>query len=806
MRLRRLLFALACVAALVAMGYGQYCIRLAPDDVFPTALFLLAALAAALLLGWGDPSPQPLPLAAVRPSRPARFFAGIGLFLGIVAVITASVLLSRDWAWWFAYSVALVLAGVTSMSVSLRAFDPPKAPSWERFELIALLAIVALGAFLRFYHYTDFPAAFSMHAIEEPQAGNAGFKILHEHMRPWEFMFDQYLTAAAIYLTDDPSILTVRIPFTVFSILTIIPVYLLLRQLVSRPAALAGTFLFAVSSWNIIYSRAAHNIFLTNCLVVLDLSLLVSYARTGRLTTLPWIGLLSGYTLYAYAGYRGTTLLALLFLGMLLARHLRGFVRAAAEPEKLAAARAVLRDLFAVGIVTVLAVSLFVPIIIITTSNKAQPYYYFEAANRSLSNKQYYTNDTGKFFHQRYERLRNTARIFMHHGDDADTFNYPGEPMLDPLTSVLFVGGLILAACFPWRRFNAFFLFTFVFLLLGGAVFVQNLDVRRLQGVTPFVALFAALFVDRLWLQAQSLPAPIRRGVLPLLAVAGGLFALGWNYNVYFNKMSKDRRVRQAFKNQYTTLIEYGRRRAPGREILLLSDLKTFFQPSDYYWMIADRIHGEDLPDLSSALPPAALPHSDRPISVVIQLPFARQAIARLLAEVYPGTRCSDFVDSDNPYIAYTACDLPPHPEPQPYHPYLHARYWFGPSPEGTPFLERDEPFLGFAFVPRACYRPPPPQKIDTCTAEWRGTLQIAAQAPYVFVVESRRNLPVEATVDGTPITAAPMLLAPGPHEVVVSATFPREAETGTRLSWQTPAGLQVVPFYTAGALFESNS
>lgn len=802
-RLRNLLFVLLVLAALAAMGYGQYGLRINSEDAHATAIFLVAAMVAALLLGWQGTSDSDPPEGATADSTPHSKFARFGVALGIAVIATASVLLSTSWDRWYLDGWLLLLGGVLMLSLALRRFDPPSRGErpWSRTEIVVVVALVLLGGVLRFYRYTDFPDPFSMHAIEEPQTGQGAYKILTEHVHPWEFMVDYYVAALAIYLRHDPSILSIRIPFTIFSILTIVPVYFLLRQLVSFPAAVGGTFLFAVSSWNIIYSRCAHPIFLPNFFVVAVFALLIHFGRTRRLAGIPWAGVLGASTLYAYAGYRGTSIFALVFCAGVFVRDVLRYTRIRDSAAKLASALLVFRDLSAAAILVGLIVALAVPIIVLTTSNAAQPNYYFEAAIRSLNNHEYYTHDRSAFMAQRLQRIREAARLFMHRGDGSLTFNEPDEPMLDPVTSVLFVGGLLLAVSYPLQRFHGFLLFLFLALMFGSTVFVQNLDPRRMQGITPLVAVFAAVFLDRLWGAAQRLPAAIHRGIVPVLAVAAAGFALWWNYDVYFHKMAHDPRTRQAFKNYYTTLIHYGRTEGTGHDMILLSEARHFFWHSDYSWMVQDVMHGTNAADLGVLLSGLPEPRGG-PRTILIQQPQERHAIAALLSELYPGTACHDFLEPDNLYIALTACDLPDPPVKQELHATLEARYWLHDRPVGEPFLVRQEPFIAFALVPPTCYEPTSPGS-NYCYAEWSGTFDVPTEGDYPFVTTVRGTTTMEVRIDGEPLPPFPpeapgkiIHLAAGTHQVVAHARIPRTNETGARLEWKRGPERTAVPFY----------
>src|SRR5690606_28116591 len=129
------------------------------------------------------------------------------------------------------------------------------------------------------------------------------------------------------------------------------------------------------------------------------------------------------------------------------------------------------------------------------------------------------------------------------------TFNVPGEPMLDPVTACFAAVGLLLMLRHLRRGYNAYLLLVGATLLLVGTVFVQNLDVRRLQGITIFVAVAAATSVEHLWLLLR------RRRAVRVAALAGGLaaalFVGAFSYHLYFVRMAYDPAIRRAFKDYY---------------------------------------------------------------------------------------------------------------------------------------------------------------------------------------------------------------------------------------------------------------
>lgn len=779
---------LLALAALMAAAAAQYFVRQDPASTGATAAFLVAALAAAAVLRSGRTGVDAIHPTPTAGTYRAAAFTGIALGIGLLAA--GGVLLFDSWQHHFYQGWLSVLAGVAVLSGGLRLLEGPAGHSWRWSVVLVVAAIVALGAMLRFHDYTEWPGAFTTHAIEEQQTGLGGFRVLWRGHRPWEFWLDYQMTALAQWLDPRPTFNTIRVPYTVVSALTPIAVYFLLCQLVRTPAALFGTALYALSSWNLLYSRCAHPIFPTNILVILVLALLLRFGRTRRLAGMPWIGLLTGYTLYSYAGYRGTPLfVAVFFAGCLVADLWRWRSGPGEDGPRLR--RAIGRDLIAAVLVAATTLAVAAPIVRVIGPSGQN--YYFEAASRATANREYYTDDTQKFIDQRLHRMRQSAAIFMHLGDGSPTFNFWGKPMLDPATAVLFMVGLLLACLRPFRRYDGFLLFVFLTLMVVGTVFVQNLDIRRLQGITVFVTAFCAITFDSLWTLS-----PMRwRKALIVVAVIVAAYVGRSAYEVYFRQMAGDPNIRMAFRDQYTTLIHWGYEQPEKRPILLQSLVHRFFDTSYHYrynysWLIDTHLQGYDLGDMTELLDTRTF-RGKTARTVVIQEPFERQATAKLLEAAYPGTRCSEFVEPDSARTALTTCNLPAVLETPHIQPTLQAQYLFEGDRSGKPFLQRREPFLGFGTYPRACYTPSAGR---FCRGEWTGTFTVPPGASYDVMLTSTGRTTASATIDGEPLPPHGLTVGGGEHTVRVEATLPRDWEAGVRLSWRRDGAEEVIPFY----------
>lgn len=776
------------LVAIAAGGlvWGQYHVHATPESSSATAIFCLAAIAAAVI--------------AARRGRSETIWASTrnnGFSLGHLAsvaggaalVVAGALLLYFQWQHRFYVGWGLVGLGTAVSSAALRWGDGRQQEPipWSRYEIVGLLLALGLGALLRFYQYDTFPGPFTTHAIEEQQTGLAATRILEDGAHPWEFFLDYHVTALALGLTDTPTFNTIRLPFTLASWLTIVAAHLLLRQLFATPAAVAGTLLFAFSSWNLLYSRCAHPIFFSNLVVVAIFALLVHFGRTRRLASLPWIGLLTASTLYSYAGYRAT----LLFVVAFVCGHLLTDLRRTQTAES----RLMLRRNLAALVLILVWVGLLAIPILGQLGRAGLENYYLEAAHRSLANQQYYTADVGAFVQQRADRIRDVARLFLHEGDGSLTFNRPLTPMVDPLTGIFFVPGLLLALLRPRRAYAGFFVFVFVTLLAGGTVFVQNLDVRRLQGITILVTVFAAHFIDHLVLPRQLW----RRRVCSIVAIAVGAAVVAWSFRLYHVDMAGDPAVKRAFRDHYTTLIQYGQEHRPQR-VELLSIIHRFFDPSYHYranyaWLIDPVLQGTDMADLHDAFtsrPSAAA-------TLIFQEPLEPETAAAVVRQVFPGTRCHAQKLFEAPDLALVACQLPLSPQQRTVEFGLQGRYWFGER-NGAPDLERSEPFLGYAIVPRFCTTP---QHDQFCTAEWNGSFEVTGDTAYTIRLEWIGRTEFEASLDGTPLGERAIPIRAGRHNVSVRARLPRSEETGVRLVLQGNGVAQPVRFFSESLAVE---
>ncbi len=786
------------VTGLAVAGTSQWFIFTREEWMWSSWGLVLGAIVAACAAG----RPRPMHAPEAAPAAPipiGRGRARGGMVLSIAGALTGVAgawLLSERWASYLGTGFLLVVLGTAALSAGLALLDRPYRKGgdplpWPRWEIVGFVAVLGLGLFLHFFRYGSFPPPDGICAIEEAQSG-MGAEALINGLRHWEFLLDRAIIVPFM-MWIGKTMTAIRLPYTIVSWLTIIPLYLLLRELVSRPAAMGATLLFAFCRWQLIYARNAHAIFGPSVpLIVLALYLAVRVYRRGGLAPYPWIGLICAATLYQYAGYRATSAFIGVFFLISVVQHVWAY-RRVVLPGLRNAIRSSLRVQLGGFVLAAFGFALLaVPLYYRLTQN---PAYFIEAAERATNNPNYYNDNTALMLQQRIDRIRLTAMMFNHLGDGSAVFNMPGRPQLDPVTGTLFVLGL--AYCVLWAgfRMQGFFAFYFVTLLAFGTVFVHNFDIRRLEGIIPLIFVLIAFFLDaarRVSRQRLGAAAPV---VLAIVATVCGGLAFADNYNVYFRQMMSNRTVREGFYTNFTVALRYYHDMPEDGYLRLISEMPNFFEPSDYSWWRGDRLPGDTSHDLVPLLNGESGPWNGRVLHVLIRMPlFEGEEIADLVRERFPHADCDLFKHADAPIWAkFMACRIGPdsYADGRAFSGGVRARYVRASS--GALVVERREPAISYAMVPDDC-RYPIVRTPSPCRAVWEGTWNVREAGPYQLMANTRAGT-LRVFLDGRELAESggakngperlidtDLNLATGPHSIRVESDWADTMNAGTQL------------------------
>ena len=331
----------AAITALAVCAVAQWYIYKGEHWERANPAVVLGAIAAAILLGKPRDTQS---VTLTTPPSTAPFGRGSGLVVSVIGVAIlcwAVYVLTTSWQIALRRRCARVASRVWRSGASAWRWPkasrpvPVNAAPLLRWELVAFLVILAVGFFLRFYRYADFPPPDGFCAVEEPQSGQAAYNILIAQLaavgvrrRP----LDGRVGLQAVRY-DASSACACRSCSSA-------------RSPSSRSSSWCASWCRGRRRcwrrrcsrrcrWHLIYARLAHNIFPTTFIVVVLLYLCVRVHKRGGLALYPLIGFLCAYTLYTYAGYRGTSLFVGLFFAIsfflhvyrLAARHRSGGAR-----------------------------------------------------------------------------------------------------------------------------------------------------------------------------------------------------------------------------------------------------------------------------------------------------------------------------------------------------------------------------------------------------------------------------------------------------------------------------------------------
>ncbi|HYS78813.1 MAG TPA: glycosyltransferase family 39 protein [Candidatus Dormibacteraeota bacterium] len=288
--------------------------------------------------------------------------------------------------------------------------------------LLPLVIVLATATVLRFRDLSALPPAtyrdVALTATDALRAAS-GHPRLH-------YTYDEGLYSnlmAVVFLLLGPSDWTVRAPGALFGVLTCWGVFRLGRALGRGSGGLFGAGLLAVSFWHVLLSRSGFRAVLLPCLLVHSAALLVEGLRGGGRWRPALGGVLFGLGLHVYPSVR--------FAPLFLPAYVLSERRAAAAGSR-KAVRALL--LFA-GTAFAVAAPMLLHYI------HHPEHFTYPRRVLSVFSPKVATRDVPAYLER---NLGRTLLMFHLRGDENWRHNLSGAPMLDPLTGILFLLGLVL--------------------------------------------------------------------------------------------------------------------------------------------------------------------------------------------------------------------------------------------------------------------------------------------------------------------------------------------------------------------------
>jgi 4-amino-4-deoxy-L-arabinose transferase-like glycosyltransferase len=724
-------------------------------------LFIVAVLLFVYAVRVQEGPVAPHPRRLKGPPRRILLFLGLAL-VGLAALGGVAALLqfasaerssSSAWALYLG-SFLLLLVGAWIADAGRRVGRLARGWSWGHAGL--LLAIVALGAVVRFWDLDSLPYGTW---YDEAENGLVALRILEEpNYLP---MYEPRVNSAGHYLLLLAGSLrllgrsteALRAVSALLGTASVAAGYLLGRELFGRRWGLVLAFLVAVSRWDINFSRIGMYNVATPLLELTALAFLLRGLRGRRWASFALSGLAVGLGAVFYTGF-------LPFLLVLLAFLLHTAI----------AERRVLRGSRSGLLILLLAFFLTVPPVV--RYAVANPEEFSERAQKT-------SVFTGKTRQEALLAVRESAvkhlLMFNYEGDRYGRHNLSHEPMLDPVSGALMMLGL--AVCLRrWRRPRSLLLVLWLLLLLLPGVLSLEWEAPhalRTIGSLPAAYLLALVPVQGLGEEWRRVLGG-RRVLHFALLVALLLGVVGCsNLHTYFFVQANDFDSWRDFSTAETITA---------RIMANLGDSVDYDVISLYHNHPVLRFLAPEVTDYSriethDTLPLPRCTGKD----VVIILDPERGYLYRQAQSYYPRATFEEYGPPfDGPPVVYL---IRLAPEDVASLEGLVASYRRGADWSADPALTRQEAQLNFDWRDGAPLSLP-------FVAEWRGTLTAPEYGVYRLVLRAPSE--VELYLDealllkGEDELAAEVTLAEGQHALRVRATG---AVGRIELAWQPPGG-----------------
>ncbi len=414
----------------------------------------------------------------------------------------------------------------------------------NRWELLAVLLLTAVAAFLRVYRLEEIPAGF--HG-DEAWTGIEGLRILqHGWIGPYttsamgQATGPFYLTALLIWLLD-ASRFSVRLSMGIFGIATVPAAHLLLRLGFGRWAALFGTTALTFSYWHLHFSRLGFGLIsLAFVAALAAITLLWAMRSQWR-----WTWLLAGaclglapYTYFAYPFFMAAEAVMLAYYLLLHKEALRGKLTSLA--------------LFAAG-------SLIVAWPVVSLILDSPDRYFVRMLGGSVGKYQEFSEADGAWESMEFlARRAGYALKFLFSNTRRDAVDGSGgKGALDLGTALLAYLGLFVAIK-RWRSPPHLFAALALFFALLTLVVTEPTSgaMRRAIVAIPWVfglAGIGAVFIaDTLRRHFGNRGRAVAAAAAAAVLLVGGL----WNLNYYFVELPQSSTFQFTFPQYYLEALD----------------------------------------------------------------------------------------------------------------------------------------------------------------------------------------------------------------------------------------------------------
>ncbi len=431
-------------------------------------------------------------------------------------------------------------------------------------EIIIVLIILAVAGFFRLYNLDSAPPGLypdeAINANDAMQAlGSGEFKIFYPDNNGREGLYVNIL--AGLFKIFGPSIWVLRFTSALLGILTVLFLYLLVREIFNWQIASLSSFFLAISFWHVNFSRIGFRGILVPLLVILTFYFLWKGFKYLKNSHFVLSGIFLGLGMYTYIPFRLVPFIVIILLLVFWQKIKKDYSLSKYEE---------FRNKYIIGFAYILVLSLLV----------AAPILFFAYGNPDI-----FLTRTGQIsifgadnpLKQLFISIGKTLGMFNLTGDFNWRHNFSGIPQLFWAIGAFFVVGLLRSFWKCWRMkrehghystVHTLLLSWFFVLLIPAFLSAEGLPhALRAIGVIPVAMIFAAEGVwwvyDRLrdWYAAGDVnhtsghlfhklakSRASEGNTLAFIALLVFLSVITWHqYDLYFNKWARQPEVEGAF-------------------------------------------------------------------------------------------------------------------------------------------------------------------------------------------------------------------------------------------------------------------
>jgi 4-amino-4-deoxy-L-arabinose transferase-like glycosyltransferase len=461
------------------------------------------------------------------------------------------------------------------------AGDLLAAASRSRVDIAVVTSITLLAAVLRIWHLGSVPLG--LHG-DEAWTGLDARRVLHEgYIGPYlpsavgQPIGPLYLTALLLKFMPETTF-TLRFSMALFGIATIPLAYCAFATMFNRTVAAFAALMLAIMMWHLHLSRTGFMVAAWPCVEMAVLLALWHAIRCRRAGLFVLAGALTGLGVYSYNAY-------ILFVPV----PFVAMVWTYWPGRRLRVARSTVAFLLVfTGAGLIATVPMFVYI-----ANHTELYRFHQKLVGVTYTPEWKDAGVSGKSELLWDRATEWERglVFGDRADLGDGLASPGHPVIDPVTRFLAALGACVAV-WNWRRpAYAAVLSALALLPLGALLTIGDGLYRRTFGLTPFIALLAAIPLAWVWRVIVEQPAR-RRYPLAALCLAVPAFAGVTTTRAYFGPIQDSAVTRFVYPYEIDAASRYMSTLPAGTHVYLYSFRWGFRYETRRF--LAPNVTGED--------------------------------------------------------------------------------------------------------------------------------------------------------------------------------------------------------------------